>query len=286
MRKILLSLIILNINLLFAFEWPIPDISNQWIFSYFGNNNGGIISTSLIFKDETSVVASEKGTILIKMQEQTEDTDFFPSTLGTTVIISHEDELLSVYGNLDSKSVSTHLQEKKIVEKKDIIGITGNSAWQKNKNSLEFQIIDTKKNSAINPKVLLPRMESELPLYVTNVIIKNKNNVSYELSKQKNFPSGFYRIYQLKSDLTNPYKTVLSLNGVIIDQINYDAINHENNKIYLSGKKKYTTSDIYPEKNLQLLGEVSFTPGKSTLGINIQDILGNTKQYNYNISIY
>ena len=36
---------------------------------------------------------------------------------------------------------------------------------------------------------------------------------------------------------------------------------------------------------LQLLGEVMFTPGRATLGLSISDILGNVKQLNYNIVI-
>ena len=59
----------------------------------------------------------------------------------------------------------------------------------------------------------------------------------------------------------------------------------ENNKLCIIGKKKYTDADIYPNDELQLLGEVMFTPGRATLGLSISDVLGNVKQLNYNIVI-
>lgn len=287
MKKIsAILLLTFIINFLPAFEWPVAEISIDSISSNFGDNNNGLINTSLIFKEKTQVTASENGTIIFQMQDESEDSDFFPSTLGNTIILSHEDELISVYGNLEEKSVKENISNKLYIKKNEVIGYAGNSGWQQKEKGLEFQIIDLKKDSAINPKVLLPRLEAELPLYVSNVVIINKNNVEFELNNHKSYPNGFYRIYQRKTSQSTPYKTILFLNGIIMDQIDYDTVNEENKKIYVSGKKKYVTSDIYPKENLQLLGEVSFTPGKSTLGINLQDILGNTKHYNYNITIY
>ena len=65
----------------------------------------------------------------------------------------------------------------------------------------------------------------------------------------------------------------------------YDMITQENNKLCIIGKKKYTAADVFPNENLQLLGEVMFTPGRATLGLSISDILGNIKHLNYNILI-
>ena len=62
-------------------------------------------------------------------------------------------------------------------------------------------------------------------------------------------------------------------------------ITQENNKLCIIGKKKYTASDVFPNNDLQLLGEAMFTPGKATLGLTISDMLGNVKQLNYNINI-
>ena len=63
------------------------------------------------------------------------------------------------------------------------------------------------------------------------------------------------------------------------------SITQENNKLCIIGKKKYTAADVFPNENLQLLGEVMFTPGRATLGLSISDILGNIKQLSYNILI-
>ena len=105
------------------------------------------------------------------------------------------------------------------------------------------------------------------------------------MNAYKTFSSGLYRVYQKKNVVAVPYKTSVSINGVIVDQINYDTIIQENNKICITGKKKYTSNDVYPKENFHLLGEAMFTPGKITLGLSEQDMLGNSKNLVYNITV-
>ena len=101
----------------------------------------------------------------------------------------------------------------------------------------------------------------------------------------KTYSSGLYKIYFKRNPIAAPYKTTVSINGVLVDQLSYDMITQENNKLCIIGKKKYTGSDVFPNNDLQLLGEAMFTPGKATLGLTISDMLGNVKQLNYNINI-
>ena len=150
---------------------------------------------------------------------------------------------------------------------------------------MEFKIIDTKNKAAINPKVLMPRAEEEIPLTLSGVVIGNKNNDMYDINVNKTFSSGLYKVYFKRNKIAAPYKTSISINGVIVDQLSYDMITQENNKLCIIGKKKYTDSDIFPNNDLQLLGEAMFSPGRATLGISISDMLGNVKQLNYNILI-
>lgn len=285
MKHIFTSVLILFSSVfLFAFEWPQENISTTSFDSYFGQNKGGLINSSLIFEDPENVKAAESGQILLIMHDNNDFCDFFPSTLGSAIIISHEDNLLSVYGNLDKESIKVENANK--VESGTTLGQTGNSAWQAQRNNLEFQIIDTKNSSAINPKVLLSRTEAELPLTIYGVNLLNKNGNFYDINTQKSYTAGLYKVYQRRNPIASPYKTTVLINGILADQISYDTVIQENNKICILGKKKYSSTDVYPNDTLQLLGEVMLSPGRTTLGLIVEDIMGQQKQLNYNITIY
>ncbi len=286
MKKIILTLIsVLLVTNMFAFDWPQAEVTQNSYSSYFGQNRGELISTSLCFSEPAEIKAAEKGYILAIITEYNEDSDFFPSTLGTAVVLAHDDNLLSVYGNIDSETISLRDENEKIIDAGATIGSSGNTGWQSDNSHLEFQIIDTKNKSAINPMVLMPRSETELPLKLNGIYVENKNHDLFDINVYKTFSSGLYKIYQRRNVVASPYKTSVYINGVVVDQVSYDTIIQENNKICILGKKKYTSSDIYPNENLQMLGETMFTPGRATLGLSESDILGNQKQLNYNIVI-
>lgn len=270
----------------FSFDWPQNNVTEDSYNSYFGQKRGDIISTSLVFSEPAEVKAAENGHVLIVMTEENDDSDFFPSTLGTSVIISHEDNLLSVYGNLNTSSLTIDETSDHNIRSGTVIGQSGNTGWQTNKSNLEFQIIDTNNNTAINPKILMPRSETEIPLKLSGIHLQNKNGKFYDLNKVKNYSSGLYRIYQRRNDIASPYKTSIAINGIVVDQITYDTISQENGKSCVTGKKKYTSQDVYPNDEFQLLGEAMLTPGRAMLSFYSEDILGKTRQINYNISIY
>ncbi len=269
----------------FSFSWPQEEVSEKSFSSYFGQNRGNVISTSVVFSEPEEVKASETGYILAILTENNDDSDFFPSTLGSAVILSHEDNLLSVYGNIDSETITLYNTNEKMVDAGATIGQSGTSGFQEGNSNLEFQIIDTKNKSAINPKVLMPRSEAELPLLLNGIMLGNKNNNYYDINVYKTFNSGLYKVYFKRNAIASPYKSSVSINGVIVDQISYDMITQENNKLCIIGKKKYTSTDLFPNNDLQLIGEAMLTPGRVTLGLSLTDALGNIKQLNYNIVI-
>lgn len=278
-------LLIASFNL-FAYDWPQENVEQTSIKSYFGQKRGEAISTSLVFSDPEPIKCIEDGKILIIMSDESDDSVFFPSTYGTSVILSHDDSLLSVYGNLDKEEVAKSIGEKSELSTGDIIGEPGNSGWQNGTSSLELQIIDTKKATAINPKILITRTNTELPLKLEGIVLESKSGTKVNLAYQRTIKSGLYKIYQKRNPVACPYKSTVAINGVVVDQISYDTINHENNRLYVSGKKKYTSSDIYPNEELQLLGETMFTAGKSTLGLTLNDFLGKGVHLNYIITVY
>ena len=308
-----LILSVLALAGLSAVEWPVDDKSPETIISYFGQNVGGKISKSLIFtippkkpagrssaqakkateeevedqEEIQNVKAVKDGTVLIIMSDLDDDSEFFPSALGTSVILAHDDELISVYSNLDTQSVHENTGNKTLLAEGDLIGHTGNTGWHKDSSTLEFQIIDSQNSTAINPVILLPRTEKEADYTFTGVMLQNKSGTFYDLRESKVFPAGTYKVYHTRNKTTVPYKMTCSINGVIEDEIAFDTITLQNGKLYISGKDKRYNSDIlFPQDNLIFTGELTLTPGKSTLGITAESFLGKQKQLNYILSIY
>ena len=289
MKKLSIFLLITMASVfsVFAIEWPQEEFNKEAIQSYFGQNLGNSISTSLIFKDPSEVKAINDGKVLIIMSDEADDSEFFPSTLGNAVILCHDDDLISVYANLDADSVKEKLDEKDSVKQGQIIGETGNSGWQKSRSNLEFQILDLQKSAAINPKILLPRTENEIEYSMNGIMLQNKEGKFFDIKENKIFPSGSYKVFQTRNKIAVPYRTTITINGVVLDGISFDTVGQENGKLYLTGEKeKYTAALLYPDENLILLGTIMLTPGRSTLGLSTQDFLGKVKQLNYILSIY
>ena len=288
MKKIFCILLnIFLLNCLFAFDWPIEELSEEFYKSDFGQNISGHISSSLIFNTTEQVKISENGTILAVIQDYSDDTNFFPSTLGTAVIVAHEDNLLSVYGNIDKEKLYISSENDYAVEKGQHLGESGNSGWQEGLSTLEFQIIDIKNSSAINPKIMLSHLDSELPLTLSDITLRNKKNEFFSLNDKKTFPTGIYKIYRKRNPVAVPYKTTVLVNGIEYDQINYNILVEENGKICVIGKKrKYISEEVYPNEKLQLIGEVMLSPGKTSLNLIVTDFLNKSRQINYNLTIY
>ena len=283
---VITSLLLIS-SAIFAIEWPQEDFNKDSIISYFGQNISGSISTSLIFKDPSEIKAINDGKVLIIMSDEADDSEFFPSTLGNAVILCHDDDLISVYANLDSESINENLGTKLQVKEGDKIGETGNSGWQQTRSNLEFQIIDLQKSTAINPKILLPRTENEIDYSLTGIMLQNKDGKLFDVRENKVYPSGTYKVFHTRNKIAVPYKTTLTINGVVNDEISFDTVCQENGKLYVTGEKsKYTAADLYPDDSLILIGTLMLTPGRSTMGITVQNFLGKAKQQNYVLSIY
>ena len=286
-RFALITSFILITSTLFAIEWPQDEFNKDAVVSYFGQNVGGAISTSLIFKDPAEIKAINDGKVLIIMSNENDDSEFFPSTLGNAIILCHDDDLISVYANLDYDTVEEKLGEKKSVKEGEIIAETGNSGWQKSRSNLEFQIIDLQKSAAINPKILLPRTENELDYSMNGIMLQNKEGKFFDIRENRVFPSGQYKVFQTRNKIAVPYRTTITINGVVLDGIAFDTVGQENGKLYVIGEKgKYLASDLYPDDTLILLGTLMLAPGRSTLGLTIQNFLGKSKQADYVLSIY
>lgn len=281
----LVFLVVSIITSVYAFNWPVEDFGAKNMQSYFGQRRGKLISPSFIFENPDDVKAIGEGKLLIYMKDDSNDTSMFPSTLGNCILISHNDDLVSVYGNLDQATIERNLDYKKTYTQDERIGSTGTSGYQVRVSNLEFQIFDSKNGTSINLKIFMPRTNNEIPLVISDITLQNKNGAFFNLNEIRNLASGTYRIYQARNAVASPYKSKVTINGVVVDELTFDTINEENSKIYINGKKKYLSNVIYPDDKLLLLGEAVLTPGHSTLGLEVADYLGNKKSVSYSLVI-
>lgn len=270
----------------FAFDWPQSAVSSDDFFSYFAQLRGGAFETSLIFKDNSTVKASEDGYVAAILTEHNRDMGWFESTLGNAVILVHEDNFSTVYGNIDEESLNPELFDAKEVESGMEFGISGNSGWQNGQSCLEFQVLDLKSEASINPRNLMPHMGNELPLEIGRVTVRNEEGTSWDLANTRIIPSGRYSIYHSRQSVAVPYKTKISLNGASIETISYDRIKSSDGELCIYGNNSYSCEEIYPDQDRQLLGIVQLTKGSNTLSISIQDITGLEKKASYSLDIY
>ncbi len=272
--------------LTFAFDWPQEASSPDAFFSYFAQLRGGAFETSLIFRDNSTVKAAEDGVVAAIITEHGNDMGWFESPLGNAVILVHDDNFSTVYGNIDEESLNTDLLNGREVKAGTELGISGNSGWQNGQSCLEFQVLDLKSEASINPRNLMPHMRDELPLEIGRVTVMNEEGTSWDLANTRIIPSGRYSIYHSRQSVAVPYKTKIALNGATIETISYDRIKSPDGELCIYGNNSYSCEEIYPDQDRQLLGIVQLTKGSNTLSISIQDITGLEKKASYSLDIY
>lgn len=282
MKKLILGLCAaLTFSLIFSFDWPQNEILSDSFYSYFAQLRGGTIGTSLVFSESKEVKAADSGRILAIISEHDED-ELFESTLGNAAILAHKDDLITVYANLDAENLE-ELYKLTDVATGTSFGTTGTSSWQQGEGCLEFQVIDTKNKTYINPRILMPRIGKELPLTIKNTVAINKKGTSYDLGTVKTMPAGVYQLYRERQDIAMPYKTTVYVNGAVSESLSYDTLSEKNGRISVVGKKNYDVSVVYPDSEKQFLGEITLPKGKDSIMVILSDILGKEKQIVYTV---
>ncbi len=280
-KTVFFGILALSLSRAMAFDWPQNEILSDSFYSYFGQLRGGTISTSLVFSESKEVKAADSGRILAVLAEHDED-DIFDSTLGNAVIIAHKDNLATVYANLESENQEELFETKEIASGAKL-GETSNSGWQTGEACLEFQVLDTKNHTYVNPRILMPRIGNELELTIKNLSAVNKKGDKFDFNSTKNLQAGTYFLYRERQETAMPYTTTVFVNGAAADTITYDTLLNKDGRICVNGKKNYSSDTVYPDSQRHFLGEVTFPRGKNTVSVVVQDILGKEKQITYTI---
>jgi hypothetical protein len=266
------------ITLLFAvnallptFEWPMDTVNALSFSSGFGELRGNMLSGSLVFIARGEVRAADDGIALAIIRDPDNGSDRFYSPLGNASAIDHNDDLLTVYGNLEAivpDSVPFDLRTG------DVVGFAGASGWQGAQNGLEFQVIDVQQERVINPKRLMRPLADERPARLGGLSAVSKRGENYRLLETPSFPTGLYTLYHDFDRTLLPNTTIVSVNGTDIETITYDMMVERNGKLAIRGKKYYTQEEIYLDGRRMILAEVTLLRGRNTIRVAAQNING------------
>lgn len=265
-----------------AFDWPQNAIQSDSFYSYFGQLRGGTINPSLIFTDSEDIKAADSGKVIAVINEHADGSDLFESTLGNAVIVAHDDNLLTVYANLDHDGQTGYSAFDR-VETGTVFGTCGNSGWQQGMANLEFQVIDTKNQAFINPRVLMPRMGKELDLTIQELVAVSRKGTDYPFSTSKRLPAGTYYLYRRRQDIAMPYRTTVFINGAAVETIAYDMLVQKDGNLCTNGKKNYPVALLYPDSRRQLLAELPIPKGRNAITVVVTDMLGKETSLSYMI---
>jgi hypothetical protein len=266
-----------------SFEWPQLTENTNSLFSWFGENRGSSFCSALIFSNASQITASDNGHILAKLGTNAGEDGWFEGSLGNAVILSHKNEMDTVYGNLETITLLDTITD---VKSGDLLGKSGNSGWQKGKSCLEFQVLDTKLDAIINPLLLLQKKDFENYFYITNLEAKNQNTgESYKLSYTNRIPAGIYTLYSDSEPKRMPYSLTVSINGIAVETTTYDTLTLNENHLCVKGKRPHSFTEIYPEKDRFMVAEIILSHGKNTLSITTADSAKNEKTFWYQLEI-
>lgn len=277
-----LLLVVGNVSLA-AFDWPQEGVTAESFSIPFGQYRGGNYSNALIFSESAQISATETGTVVAILGENSNEMGWFHSPLGNAVILAHEDSLLSVYGNLTEVDVTSSTQK---VSKGTKLGTSGTSGWQSGQGSLEFQIIDTEREASINPRMLMPRFQEELPISLYGITAIGRNGETLELRTRRSISAGTYKLYRGREQVFFPHTTSVAVNGAEVETLTFDALTRSGRRLSVIGHKPYNSSDSYPTTDKQLLAEVTLARGRNTLSVTVADINGKEYTVNYTLEVW
>ncbi len=268
-----------------AFDWPVKNFNANTILPTFAQNRKQHFNTSLVFPEAQEVIATDDGKIKLVILEHQDECNWFESPLGNCVIIEHEGNLISVYGNLERRDAEDVLQKERILSGENL-GSAKNSAWNESEGSLEFQIADTKDKAFLNPLVFMPKISSETPLLIDEITIENKFGRSYELSSSKSVQAGTYKVYKRRRENSPLHSSSVYVNGTELERIDREALSQKDNLLTISGQRAYNSESFFPDERREFLGQILLLNGNNSISIIIRNVMEKERTVLFTVQAY
>ena len=259
-----------------AFEWSQKPVD---ISESFAENRGNCFNTSVMYREESIVTVAEKGLPIIKLTQQ-ENIGLFNSPLGNSIILFHDNELMSVYSNLDN---NIEAFPNKPLETGLPIAKSGNSSWQKKDSEIKgsgFSIIDKERQAFINPAILMKDNTTEISIRIENLVAIDRRDNSFDIYNGAYIEAGKYTLYMKRPEKSMIHESQVSLNGEVKETISYDSLNQNDSYLTVQGNKSYSYKEIYPDNQRMRLADVLLQRGANTIEILLSNHDG-SKTHNY-----
>lgn len=262
-----------------AFDWPQPPENIGVLFSQIRGDN---FSKGIVFINPGEVAVAEEGVVIMSLENDISNMGWFESPLGNTIIIAHQNDMLSVYANLINLKIDPNNRN---IQTGEIIATSGESGWKRNNEGLDFQIIDTKMQTIINPVIFMDSTPQVKRYTITKITAVNRNGEKIVMGNGIALNAGSYTLYMNRSPDTMILNSTVSLNGSIKETVKYDALKQSDSLLTINGNETYPFSIIYPDDNSIRLAEIILSRGTNTIEISITDIVGRQSSIRYRVTV-
>lgn len=266
-----------------ALEWPVsPEIP----LVFFGERDGNAISRGLVFPETDTIRSAGSGTVLITLSEN-RNLSGFPGTLGNALVLVHDEDIATVYGNLASLD---RIEGKESLEAQAVFGPAGEGAWG-NPGETRFAVLDFAKKTILNPLLLLPALKDTKAPRINDVLAVSTGSQTYTLGTSKYLKQGEYRLYADISDQFDgsradlaPFRITVLVNGKEQIAMPFEILKEDGGKLFLS-KPEFTVENLYADPKRIYVGTVVFVRGQTELSIIARDIADNQKGAQFSLII-
>lgn len=267
---------------LFAYQWP---LAGGFLTASFGEDNSDSFLKGIRISGHGSVVSPFLAGELIYYSNESDSP--FP-VMGNVQVLSHDNGFRSIYSHLENG----RSEKGKIkLDESDQLGLVGNSGKSYEK-SLFFMIYDTKMDQYVNPLILLPPSGDTRAPDIEGIYLVNGEG-AVKLDGDNRFKPGKFDVYgeivdsadnSSDSVKTVPYSISLFYLGNEINQIKFDTLKKEKDKLILKGGNPVTFDDLYRDGKIYL-GQLNLFKGLAYLEISASDISGNSRTKTYRLDI-
>jgi hypothetical protein len=273
-RRAVVMLLAVSIPL-FALDWP---VARPVITGTFGEDRGDHFHNGLDIGGGDQQVHPVLPGELVFRYDENEDYSSLPRGTGTTVVLHHEQNILSIYFHLKDGSLGP---VRSSYQASDALGVAGDSGRSEG-TSLHFGVYDEETGASINPLTFLPPLADAQPPVIRRVFL-SMGGQKLLLQDGAVVKPGKAIVLADASDLREdvkfswplaPYSVSVSLDGAQAAKTAFDSLQVNDGKTVVSGPLLDRTG-VYGSDGLLRCGTIDLRAGESHIHVSLRDFAGN-----------
>ncbi len=260
---------------LFSLDWP---VARPVITGTFGEDRGDHFHNGLDIGAGGQEVHPVLPGELVFRYDENDDYGSLPRGTGTTVVLHHEQNILSIYFHLKDGSLGPI---RTSYQPTDTLGIVGDSGRSEGP-ALHFGVYDEETGSSINPLTFLPPLADTQPPVIRRVFLSSGDQ-RLPLQDGVVVKPGRAVVLADASDLREDVKfswplalyiVSLSLDGTQVAKMAFDSLQVTGGKTVVSGTS-LDRAGVYGSDGLLRCGAIDLRAGESHLRVSVRDFAGN-----------